>query len=573
MNELIHVENVTFQYPGEDHPVLKNMSLSIEKGEFLAVIGSNGSGKSTLCKLFNGLIPHFYTGDFEGSVTVNGLNILKSSVADLSCHVGYVFQDFENQLVQARVLEDASFAPLNFGMEDYLQRGRRALELVGLAHLADEFVWQLSGGQKHLLALAGCLAMNPDIIVIDEPTAQLDPYHAKEIYEVLKKLNEQYGKTIISIEHHTEFIAEYCSAVLLLNKGSVIWKRPMREALSEVGLLTELNIYPPQAAQAASRLGADDVPITLKEAVAFFKEKVPRSMPTVPKPEPVQAQEEPVIQFDHVGFSYKSMNKKQAQVLKNINLSLFKGEQVAIVGNNGAGKSTLLRLITGVKKPESGTLTVRSQSVASCTPEKMADHVAYIYQNPEQMFIDDSVKKDVAFFPKARKIEGYETKVDEILKQFDLVDLQDKDSRLMSGGQQRRASLAIGAAMNPSVILLDEPTASLDMATRKHLTQFILKLKEQIDLVMIATHDMQLVSEWATRVIVLHHGQIIFDGGKEELFSNPALMDKAGLVPPQIVTLSLALDVDPVDYSVDSFVSRFKEVPEEWPLQKASQIN
>ncbi|MCQ2011015.1 energy-coupling factor transporter ATPase [Sporolactobacillus sp. STSJ-5] len=573
MNELIHVENVTFQYPGAEHPVLKKMNLSVEKGEFLAVIGSNGSGKSTLCKLFNGLIPHFYTGDFEGSVTVNGLNILNSSVADLSCHVGYVFQDFENQLVQARVLEDASFAPLNFGMEDYLQRGRRALELVGLAHLADEFVWQLSGGQKHLLALAGCLAMNPDIIVIDEPTAQLDPYHAKEIYEVLKKLNKQYGKTIISIEHHTEFIAEYCDTVLLLNKGSVIWKRPMRQALSEVDLLTELNIYPPQAAQAASRLGADHVPITLNEAVAFFKEMIPRSTPSVTKPEPVQAQEEPVIRFDQVGFSYKSMNKKQAQVLKNINLSLFKGEQVAIVGNNGAGKSTLLRLITGVKKPESGTLTVRSQSVASCTPEKMADHVAYIYQNPEQMFIDDSVKKDVAFFPKARKIKDYENKIDEILEQFDLVDLQDKDSRLMSGGQQRRASLAIGAAMNPSVILLDEPTASLDMATRKHLTQFILKLKEQIDLVMIATHDMQLVSEWATRVIVLHHGQIIFDGGKEELFSNPALMDKAGLVPPQIVTLSLALNVDPVDYSVDSFINRFKEVPEEWPLQKASQIN
>ncbi|MCL1632336.1 energy-coupling factor transporter ATPase [Sporolactobacillus sp. CPB3-1] len=571
MNELIRTEQVTFHYPGEDAAVLKKINFTIEKGEFLAVIGSNGSGKSTLCKLFNGLIPHFYSGDFEGTVTVCGQDTRTSSVAKLSCHVGYVFQDFENQLVQARVLDDVSFAPLNYGKADYLQRGRRALKIVGLDHLEDEFVWQLSGGQKHLLALAGCLAMDPDIIVIDEPTAQLDPYHAKEIYDVLKTLNEQFGKTIITIEHHTEFIAEYCKNVLLLNQGAIIWKKTVREALAEVDLLTELNIYPPQVAQAACRLSAGEpVPVTLDEGIRFFGEKAMQHADDV-RSEHKPSAEEPIVTFEDINFSYKRMDRTRVQILKNINLMLYKSEQVAVVGNNGAGKSTLMRLITGVKKPDSGILRIGSLSVTATHPERIADQVAYIYQNPEEMFIDDSVRKDIAFYPRERKIAGYEAKIDEILDQFHLVDLQDKDSRLMSGGQQRRASLAIGAAMEPSVILLDEPTANLDMATRKHLTQFIVKLKERIDLVMIATHDMQLVSEWATRVIVLHHGQIIFDGRKEELFANPALMDKAGLFPPQIVKLSLALGVKPVAYSVDSFVRRFRKEGSKWQPSKISQ--
>ena len=568
MNTVIDIQHVTFTYPNETKPVLHNIDVKVEQGEFLAIIGGNGSGKSTLCKLMNGLIPHYYTGDFAGSATVQGLDITTSSVAALSEHVGYVYQDFENQLVQARVLEDAAFAPLHYGFEDYKERARKALQLVELDHLENEFVWQLSGGQKHLLALAGCLALNPDIIVLDEPIAQLDPFHAKKMYSILQKLNQKHEKTIIVIEHHTEFIADYCTSVLLLDKGQSVWKKHVKEALTAVEELTKRQIYPPQVTQAAYELGdTASLPITLGEAEHHFASKVHRKMA-----QSIQRNHdhpnEPVASFHHVAFSYKTVNRSYNHILQNINLSFYKGEKVAIVGNNGAGKSTLMRLMTGIRKPASGVVKVMGNETTHQSPEQLADQVTYIYQNPEQMFIEDSVRKDVEFFLKARKRKGYKEKVDHILELFNLTELQHKDSRLMSGGQQRRASLAIGAAMDPSIILLDEPTANLDIATRKHLTQFINQLEHHTELVMIATHDMQLVSEWSTRVIVMNNGEVIYDGNKEGLFSNLPLMRRAGIIPPQIVELSHLLQLSPAAYSIDSFVEIFQE-ERIWTLQKA----
>ena len=208
------------------------------------------------------------------------------------------------------------------------------------------------------------------------------------------------------------------------------------------------------------------------------------------------------------------------------------------------------------------------KATSNQSPEQLADQVTYIYQNPEQMFIEDSVRKDVEFFLKARNRKGYKQKVDHILELFNLTDLQHKDSRLMSGGQQRRASLAIGAAMDPAIILLDEPTANLDIATRKHLTQFINQLEHHTELVMIATHDMQLVSEWSTRVIVMNNGEIIYDGDKEGLFSNLLLMRRAGIVPPQIVELSHKLHLSSAAYSIESFVDLYQE-ERSWITQKA----
>lgn len=559
MKPVIAIQNVTFTYPSEAKPILRDMNVTVESGEFLAIIGGNGSGKSTLCKLMNGLIPHYYTGDFEGVATVNGLDVATSSVAELSAHVGYVYQDFENQLVQARVLEDVAFAPLHFGFADYEARAREALKLVELEHCEDEFVWQLSGGQKHLLALAGCLALNPDIIVLDEPIAQLDPHHAKKMYDVLKKLHEEYHKTIIVIEHHTEFIADYCSTVLLLDNGQAVWKKPVKEALTAVDELTLRHIYPPQVTQAAYELGSKaTLPTTLCEAKTYFSNKVRTKEPQSDQTD-VLPNREPVASFHDVEFSYKTVDRSYHHILKNMNVTFYKGEKVAIVGNNGAGKSTFMRLLTGFRKPSSGTVNVLGQSTGKQSPEKLADIVTYIYQNPEQMFIEDSVRKDVEFFLKARKRNGYEEKVDHILELFQLTELQHKDSRLMSGGQQRRASLAIGAAMDPSIILLDEPTANLDIATRKHLLKFIDQLAHHTELVMVATHDMQLVSEWATRVIVMNNGEMIYDGTKEGLFSNLLLMRRAGIVPPQIVELSHQLALSPTTYSIESFVDLYRE--------------
>lgn len=553
---LIEVNNVTFQYPGADQPSLRNVSLTIEQGDFIAIMGGNGSGKTTLCKLFNGLIPHYYVGDIEGEVVVNGKKTLESQVTDFSETVGYVYQDFENQLVQARVIDDASYTPLNFGYADYKERGKKALDKVGLIGKDQEYIWELSGGQKHLLALAGAISLEPNILIVDEPVAQLDPQHAEELYEVLRRLNEEEKMTIIVIEHHTEFVAEYCKNVVLMDAGTVLWKKPVRAGLTRVNELRSKNIFPPQVTQAIKGLvNTEDgsLPIHLEEAVAYFKAY------DLPEVKPIyvyngaQEEAERIVEMKDIEFSYKMISRQKKKILQPITLDVYKGDRIALVGNNGAGKSTLMRLMTGVEKPEKGFVKLKDEDTVDYPPEYFADTVTYIYQNPEEMFIEDSIRNDIEFYLKSRKIPDYEQMVDDIIEKFQLEELQDRDGRLMSGGQQRRASLAIGVAMKPSLILLDEPTANLDIATRKYITQFIQALKEEVEAVIIATHDMQLVAEWANRIIVMKDGQIIHDGNRDSVFSNEKLLQEAGLTPPQILELSRQLKTK-LAYSVADFV-------------------
>ncbi|MBA9086555.1 energy-coupling factor transport system ATP-binding protein [Fontibacillus solani] len=575
---IVSMDEVTFTYPGSEEPVLNGVTLQIKRGDFVAVIGGNGSGKSTLCKTLNGLIPHYYVGDFAGSVTVNGLNSLECDVARLSRHVGYVYQDFENQLIRPTVLDDASFAPLNYGFKDYLERGKRALQLTDLKVDHNEYIWQLSGGQKHQLALAGAVSLDPEILIIDEPVAQLDPCHAKDIYDLLKNLNERHGKTIIVIEHHTEFIAEYCKEVILMDKGRAIWSKPVKEALRELEQLKASQIYPPQVTQAASlivetsNVGPNSYPVRLEEAVRYFEQLAETIGTTVAGtasaaiPADREAEGEskslipPVIEMEHIKFSYRTVTRQRKTVLQDVSVSFQRGDLVALVGNNGAGKSSLMRLITGVTKPEGGYVRVKGTNTANTSPEELANTVTYIYQNPEEMFIEDSIRKDIEFFLKARRVEGYQQKVDEIVETFGLTELQHRDGRLLSGGQQRRASLAIGVAMNPSIILLDEPTANLDIATRKDITRLLLGLNQHVETVIVATHDMQLVAEWANRVIVMNQGSIVRDGTRESVFEDSELLELAGLNAPQIMELSRKLNMSPLSYTVDDFAYRWNAV-------------
>ncbi|QGH35823.1 ATP-binding cassette domain-containing protein [Gracilibacillus salitolerans] len=555
MTSQIEIKNVTFQYPGAEQPVLNTINLSIEKGDFIAILGGNGSGKSTMCKLLNGLIPHYYVGDFSGEVTVNGYKTSDYKVADLSKHVGYVYQDFENQIVSPKVLEDACFAPLHYGHHDYRERGLRALNLVGLEDQQDAFIWQLSGGQKHLLALASVLSLNPDIIIIDEPVAQLDPHHAKDIYDILTELNQVYGKTIIVIEHHTEFVASYAKKVVLMDKGTIHFSLPVAEALNQVETLLAHHIYPPQVTQSARELEVEGrLPITLEEALSLFSDTEPKKVTDIP----FVKQKEAIVSFESVNFAYKTIAREKKQVLYEVDCRIHEGDYIALVGNNGAGKSSFMRLMTGLVKATSGEVLVDGENTKEVPPEYLAEKVTYIHQNPEQMFIEDCVEKDVAFFMKSRKIKDYQAKVEALLEQFELTDLADRDSRLLSGGQQRRASLAIGVGMNPEIMLLDEPTANLDIATRKHITILLDSLKKQLKAVVIATHDMQLACEFANRIIVMHEGRIIHDGDRTSVFQNYRLLEKAGLVPPQIFTLTKSLGwLDPA-YTVDEFTERYQ---------------
>ncbi|WP_428910043.1 ABC transporter ATP-binding protein [Niallia sp. Krafla_26] len=551
---LIEIRNVSFQYPGSENKVLDDASLIVEEGEFLAIIGGNGSGKSTLCKTMNGLIPHFYVGEFEGEVESDGLLTSNHPVATLSKSIGYVYQDFENQLLRPTVLDDASFVPLNYGLEDFKERGKWALQVTGLSDLADEFVWQLSGGQKHLLALAGAIAMKPKVLIIDEPIAQLDPQHAKTIYDVLKTLNEHYGTTIIVIEHHTEFIANYCKQVVLMDQGRILWKKDVREALCSVEDLIQRQIYPPQVTLAAHEIsGEGNYPITLEEAVDYFG--VQPKIRSIKSPSTERIKQS-VLQLKDITVSYRTLKRHRKIALNSVSTTFFKGDQIALVGNNGAGKSSLLKVISGVTKPTDGIMELFGERIKKHTPEAMVNHVAYVFQNAEEMFIDDSVRKEIEFYLKARKVED-SSLVDKLLEDFDLTHLQHQDARLLSGGQQRRVSLAIGAAMRPSIIILDEPTANLDIATKARVIGMLEKLKKHVDTIIIATHDMGLVAEWANRILVMNGGELIADDSSEAIFQQDELLERANLVPPQIIRLCQKLNV-PYCPTVDSFVDYWK---------------
>ena len=556
----VQIEHLTFTYPGAQQPTLRDVSLTIEKGDFVAIVGNNGCGKSTLCKTLNGLIPQFITGEYEGRVEVCGLDASAADVGALAQKVGYVYQDFENQIVRPTVLDDASYACLNYAMPDYLDRGREALRQCGLQGREDDFIWQLSGGQTHLLALAGVLSLQPEVLILDEPIAQLDPGHADRIYAVLRRLNREYGKTILVIEHHTEYIADYCKHVLLLKDGRVRWMLPTDDALQRVEELQSCNIFPPQVTIAAHRLRqagelqADRLPTTVEEGRAAFAARPGvRTCTVLPQP----PAGEPVVQFRDVTVRYRSVKGAPRTVFSGLDLTVRRGDKIALIGSNGAGKSTLMKLMVGLLKPAGGDVLLNGKSLHDGGPEGLGRQVSMVYQNPEDMFVQDSIQADIAYAMEARGLPDARSRTDALLERFRLTALRDRDGRLLSGGQMRRASLAIGIALDPGVLLLDEPTANLDIATRKEIMRTLDDMKQITETVVIATHDMQLVCEWAERIVVLCGGRVVADGSRDRIFGSQALLDLVGIRPPEIFAMARALDPAACCYTIDDFLSQF----------------
>ena len=563
---VIEIRDLTYTYPGASRPTLDHLNLNVEKGDFLAIIGNNGCGKSTLCKTMNGLIPHFIAGEFQGSVLVDQQDTRTMDVGRIAGKVGYVYQDFENQIVRPTVLDDASYACMNYAMPDYLERGREALRQCGLEGREQEYIWQLSGGQTHLLALAGAVSLEPDVLILDEPIAQLDPKHADLIYGVLKNLNETWGKTIIVIEHHTEYIADYCHHVALLKDGHTEWVLPSDEALRRVEELQECNIFPPQVTIAAHQMKkegmlAEDtvLPTTIEAGKKVFDRLLYRGEICTEREAPGEKQQETesVVSFRKVSVSYRAVKGEAKQIFRNLNLEIRKGEKIALIGSNGAGKSTLMKLMTGLIKPSEGEILLKGKGIRDTKPEALSKMISLVYQNPEEMFIKDSIERDIAFAMEARNTENWQERTKALLEQFRLTELKDRDGRLLSGGQMRRASLAIGIALNPEILLLDEPTANLDIATRKEIMRTLNEMKDITETVLIATHDMQLVCEWAERIIVLCQGEVVADGSRNEIFGNRRVLELTGIRPPEIFDMGKVLNPGAFCYTIQEFRQQF----------------
>jgi len=561
---MIRIKDFSFTYPNAEKATLSHIDLQVEKGDFLAIIGNNGCGKSTFCKTLNGLIPNFIVGDIEGDMLVNQVDLSTCNVGEVAKFVGYVYQDFENQIVRPTVLDDASFACLNYAMEDYETRGRKALSMCGLEGKDHDFIWQLSGGQKHLLALAGVVALQPELLILDEPIAQLDPFHAKQTYEILRYLNEVHGKTIIVVEHHTEYIAEYCKHAILMREGEVVWKLSARDALRRIDDLQKSNIFPPQIAVASKLLQEKGVlrqdlvlPTTVEEGQVVYKNHSIKS--EIKEKTQISVQAETVIGFNNVTVGYRAVKGDKKNIFSNFNLTIKKGEKIALIGSNGAGKTTMMKLMIGLLKADGGFVDLQGKSTKKMTPEEMSELISMVYQNPEEMFIHDSIYGDIAYAMKVRNIENWEQRTEKLLEIFNLTGLKNRDGRLMSGGQMRRASLAIGVALNPGILLLDEPTANLDIATRYEIMKTLEGLKDVTETVIIATHDMQLVCQWAERIIVLCKGEVIADGPREEVFENKEVIEKVGIRAPEIYQMAKTISEDARCYTIEAFVESVKE--------------
>jgi len=592
---VIRVKDLSFRYPGTDRDTLRNVDLTIERGDFVAVVGGNGSAKTTLCKTFNGLVPHYWSGDFAGSVHVGGIDTWESSVAELSARVGYVYQDFQNQLVRPTVRDEVAFGPLNFGHADYRERTDEALAQLGIEHLRDQFVWQLSGGQAHLVALAAVLALRPEVIVVDEPVAELDPARAGEIYRRLRDLNEREGLTVITIEHHADFIAQFAKSVVLMADGAPVWHLPIQEAMDRHADLSSHGVPAPDAVALTAAVGAPHVALDVDSAVrilrpALREQQVPGSEPVpaaagagndgqVPGPDPATpasgmvdtgpeagetvadtAPPAVVASLRGVHHGYRTVAGGLSTVLDGLDLDLHAGEKVALVGTNGAGKTTLMKLLTGLIVPRAGTVTVDGIDTHSRSAARLADHVSYIYQHPQQMFLKDSVREDIALFPRGRRVEDAEAIVDRVVAEAGLSALAERDGRSLSGGQQRRATLGIGLAMRPRLLLLDEPTSSLDIRSRDDVTTMLESLSGTVQCAVVATHDMELVATWATRVLVLDRGRVLADVTPQELFSRPELTTQTRLVPPQAARIGLELGLDPLPLTAEDLRARLRTI-------------
>jgi len=546
---VIVIENLSFRYPGADSDVLRNVNLTIERGDFVAIVGGNGAAKTTLCKTFNGLIPHYWSGEFAGIVTVDGVDTYTSSVSELSTRVGYVYQDFQNQLVRPTVRDDVAFGPINFGRTSYRDDSDAALDSLGISGLADRHVWQLSGGQAHLTALAGALALKPEVIIVDEPVAELDPARAEEIYERLTELNRDHGVTVITIEHHAEFVARYARSVVLMAHGSPVWHLPVDDALRRTDELEMHGIPAPQAVQLVRGLGMDAAPRTPADAAALLADRPIAPDAVVPTAADV-APGRVVAEARGVTHGYKAVGGGITRVLDDLNTTLRSGERIALVGGNGAGKSTLLKLLAGIIVARDGEVTIDGRSTRAVSAREMSSTAAYLAQHPQLMFLKGSVRDDIALFPRSRRMPDAEGIVDRVIDRVELHALAHRDGRTLSGGQQRRATLSIGLAMRPKLLLLDEPTSSLDTRSRDDVTTMLAELADSIECTVVATHDMQLVAEWASRVLVLEGGRIIADVAPRDLFSDIALWRRVGLRPPQISLLGRELGLDPVPLSV-----------------------
>ena len=555
METPISVKKVTYTYPEQDTPALKDVSLDVDKGEYLVVMGRNGAGKTTLCVLLNGVIPNVLGGKIRGRTEVMGLDTRRHHVYEMAQYVGMVLQDPEAQLFTSNVRSEAAFAAENLGVprEEMIERIEWALEVVRLQEFVKRAPSHLSGGQKQRLAIAAGLVMRPSVLVLDEPTSQLDPIGAQEVFSVLRDLNQDLGMTIVLSTHKSEHAARYADRIVVLEQGQIVVQGTPQDVFSQVELLDRIHVQVPAVTRVEwdleKALGKDraEKGVLLEDTQASLSELMDERgiarqsiVVSAPPPPTLPVPEEPTIVFKDVSFEYPGTDQK---ALDGISISVGKGEFVGIVGQNGAGKTTLVKHIIGLLKPTSGQITVDGKDVTEKSVEDMARTVGLVLQNPDAQLFAMSAAEEVAFGCTNLGLPQEEVaqRVDRALVATGLEEFREAYPFNLSFGDRRKLSVAAVVSMEPEVLIFDEPTTGQDFKGRRDLADIARRLNEMGRTVLMVTHDMDLIAEYTHRLIVMGSGRVLLDGPTAEVFQQVETLAETFITPPQVTQLAQAL--------------------------------
>ena len=541
---IIELKDFSFQYKAQSEPTLKGINLTIYEGEKVLIVGPSGSGKSTIGQCLNGIIPNIYKGMSSGQFLIRGKEAFDLSIYEKSHLVSTVLQDTDGQFIGLSVAEDLAFALENdmVELESMKSRVHTWAERLDLSKLLDHRPQDLSGGQKQRVSLAGVLIDESPILLFDEPLANLDPKSGQDIIDLIDQIHEEQGTTTIIIEHRLEDVLyRPIDRVILINQGQVLFNgRP--DELLRTTLLAENGIREPLYLTTLRQLGQDISKLPNLDKV----EKIPLEDLSVEIPTPnfeKSAEVEVILELGHLNFAYR----EGQPILKDLSLTIPKGQRLAIVGKNGAGKSTLAKAICGFIQTE-GTYFSKGEDIKGDSVKERAERVGYVLQNPNQMISSTMVFDEVALGLHLRNVpeDQIESRVHQALKTCGLYEFRKWPISALSYGQKKRVTIASILVLGPDVLVLDEPTAGQDQRNYTEIMDFLDELHQKGHTIVMITHDMQLMLDYSDRAIVVMDGQILADLTPAELLTQPEILRRANLKETSIFALANRLGVDPL---------------------------
>ncbi len=491
---------VAFQYAGAENPVFQQQSWEIEAGSFVVVTGSSGSGKSTLLRLLNGLVPHFSGGAFGGQVTVSGHDTLKSPTRDLSRHAGFVFQDADSSAI-AGIVEDE----IAFGLEQLatpVAEMRRQVEellvLLGIEQLRGRQIGTLSGGERQRVAIAAAMAMNPSILILDEPTSQLDPAGADDVFQVAQRLNDEHGMTIVIAEHRMERVAHLADRLTIVRRGESIVDGAPRDVFQGAG-----RAFVPSLFGAGELLGWSPLPLSVREGRRLLANESREFFSGL-------AGDRRTAGRSSIELTGVELRFDQRVVLRGVDLSFRRGQIVAVMGANGSGKTTLLRAIAGLHRPSRGEIRVEGRQIDDIAPRDIGRLIGFLPQRSRTLLFNNTVREEIEFSLRHRG-KALET-VPLLLEEFGLIGFEDRHPHDISIGEQEELALAATMAGDPPVLLLDEPTRGLDAERKSRLAQSLLNRADAGTCIVLSTHDVEFAALVADRILLLGGAEVVADG-------------------------------------------------------------